>query len=84
MKHNNKYHPVAHAVKYAIATTFALGIVSGTVVAQETGDTATKEQKIEKIAVVGSRSAPVQLATPRCQSTLLVAMNLLRAVVQTC
>jgi iron complex outermembrane receptor protein len=58
MKHNNKYHPVAHAVKYAIATTFALGIVSGAVVAQEASDTATKEQKIEKIAVVGSRSAP--------------------------
>jgi len=58
MKHNNKYHPVAHAVKYAIATTFALGIVSGTAFAQEETDTATKEQKIEKIAVVGSRSAP--------------------------
>lgn len=58
MKHNNKYHPVAHAVKYAIATTFALGIVSGAAVAQEESDTASKEQKIEKIAVVGSRSAP--------------------------
>lgn len=58
MKHNNKYHPVAHAVKYAIATTFALGIVSGTAIAQENGETAAKEQAVEKIAVVGSRSAP--------------------------
>ena len=48
MKHNNKYHPVAHAVKYAIATTFALGVVSGAVVAQEASDTATKEQKIDR------------------------------------
>ncbi|WP_019674248.1 TonB-dependent receptor plug domain-containing protein [Arsukibacterium perlucidum] len=58
MKHNNKYHPVAHAVKYAIATTFALGIVSGAAVAQEASETAAKEQAVEKIAVVGSRSAP--------------------------
>ncbi|KKO50477.1 TonB-dependent receptor [Arsukibacterium sp. MJ3] len=58
MKHNNKYHPVAHAVKYAIATTFALGLASGAAVAQETTDTTAKEQAIEKIAVVGSRAAP--------------------------
>jgi iron complex outermembrane receptor protein len=58
MKHNNKYHPVAHAVKYAIATTFALGLASGAVIAQETTDTTAKEQAIEKIAVVGSRAAP--------------------------
>jgi iron complex outermembrane receptor protein len=58
MKHNSKYHPVAHAVKYAIATTFALGLASGTAIAQETNNTTAKEQAIEKIAVVGSRAAP--------------------------
>lgn len=58
MKHNNKYHPVAHAVKYAIATTFALGLASGAAIAQETTDSTAKEQAIEKIAVVGSRAAP--------------------------
>ncbi|MDX1677074.1 TonB-dependent receptor plug domain-containing protein [Arsukibacterium sp.] len=62
MKFNNNYHPVAHAIKYAIATSFALGIVSGTAIAQEDSETAAKEQNIEKIAVVGSRSAPRSIA----------------------
>ncbi|NRQ42578.1 TonB-dependent receptor [Rheinheimera sp. YQF-2] len=55
MKNQNNYHPVARAVKFALAASLSLGI-SATVAAQE--QPAAKEQAVEKIAVVGSRSAP--------------------------
>lgn len=58
MKNHNKYHPVATSVKLALAASLSLGL-SATVLAQEaTPDTAADEQKVEKIAVVGTRSAP--------------------------
>ena len=56
MKNHNNYHPVARAVKFALAASLSLGI-SATVAAQEQ-QPAAKEQTVEKIAVVGSRSAP--------------------------
>ena len=58
MKNHNNYHPLARAIKYALAASLTFGL-SANVVAQEgTPDTAKKEQAVEKIAVVGSRSAP--------------------------
>ncbi|HEX5793398.1 MAG TPA: TonB-dependent receptor plug domain-containing protein, partial [Rheinheimera sp.] len=59
MKNQNKYHPVARAVKFGLAASLSFGISTTVAVAQEeTPDTAKKEQSVEKIAVVGTRSAP--------------------------
>ena len=59
MKNHNKYHPVARAVKFGLAASLSFGISATVAVAQETTpDTAKKEQSVEKIAVVGTRSAP--------------------------
>ncbi|MBZ9610987.1 TonB-dependent receptor plug domain-containing protein [Rheinheimera maricola] len=59
MKNHNKYHPVARAVKFGLAASLSFGITALPVMAQEeVADTAKKEQAVEKIAVVGSRSAP--------------------------
>lgn len=59
MKNHNKYHPVARAVKFGLAASLSFGISTTVVVAQEEAPaTAKKEQAVEKIAVVGSRSAP--------------------------
>ena len=59
MKNHNKYHPVARAVKFGLAASLSFGISATVAVAQEaTPDTAKKEQSVEKIAVVGTRSAP--------------------------
>ncbi|MGP9800969.1 TonB-dependent receptor plug domain-containing protein [Rheinheimera sp. NSM] len=57
MKNPNNYNPVARAVKFALAASLSFGI-SATAVAQEEQAPAAKEQAVEKIAVVGSRSAP--------------------------
>ncbi|MDP2713347.1 TonB-dependent siderophore receptor [Rheinheimera sp.] len=57
MKNQNNYHPVARAVKFALAASLSFGI-SATAAAQEQQAPAAKEQAVEKIAVVGSRSAP--------------------------
>uniref|UniRef100_A0A486XS04 TonB-dependent receptor n=1 Tax=Rheinheimera sp. BAL341 TaxID=1708203 RepID=A0A486XS04_9GAMM len=59
MKNHNKYHPVARAVKFGLAASLSFGISTTTALAQEEStDTAKKEQSVEKIAVVGTRSAP--------------------------
>ncbi len=59
MKKHNNYHPVARAVKFALAASLSFGISATAAMAQEdTPDTAKKEQAVEKIAVVGTRSAP--------------------------
>lgn len=59
MKKTNYYHPVSRAVKYALASGLALGVYSSSTFAQ---DTAAAEEKVEKIAVVGTRSAPRSIA----------------------
>ena len=58
MKNHNKYHPVARAVKFGLAASLSLGISAVAVAQEETADAAKKEQAVEKIAVVGTRSAP--------------------------
>lgn len=58
MKHNNDYNPVARAVKFALAASLSFGITSTAVHAQDTPADGATEKSIEKIAVVGSRSAP--------------------------
>lgn len=56
IKHNN-YNPVARSVKFALAA--SLCISAGVAVAQEQpASTTAKEKAVEKIAVVGTRSAP--------------------------
>lgn len=50
----NHYSPVCRAVKYALASGLALGLYSTSALAQEA---AAEEQKVEKIAVVGTRAA---------------------------
>lgn len=59
MKKTNHYHPVSHAVKYALASSLALGVYSSTALAQ---DNTEAEAKVEKIAVVGTRLAPRSIA----------------------
>lgn len=58
MRNINKYHKIALAVKLGLAA--SLSLAANTALAQETSSelTAKKEQSIEKIAVVGSRSTP--------------------------
>ncbi|MBD1583785.1 TonB-dependent receptor plug domain-containing protein [Pseudoalteromonas sp. S16_S37] len=46
---------ISRAITYAIASTASVGLFSTTVMAEEDG---AKKEKIEKIAVVGSRAAP--------------------------
>lgn len=58
MKNHNDYHPVARAVKFALAASLSFGITSTAALAQDTPSTGAAEKSIEKIAVVGSRSAP--------------------------
>ncbi len=58
MKNHNKYHPVARAVKFGLAASLSFGINAVAIAQEETPDTAKKEQAVEKIAVVGTRSAP--------------------------
>lgn len=58
MKNPSTFHPVSRAVKFALASSMALGVYATGVVAQE----ATAEEKVEKIAVVGTRSAPRSIA----------------------
>ncbi|PKM20050.1 MAG: TonB-dependent receptor [Gammaproteobacteria bacterium HGW-Gammaproteobacteria-15] len=58
MKNHNNYHPVARAVKFGLAASLSFGISTSVAMAQEDADAAKKEQSVEKIAVVGSRSAP--------------------------
>ncbi|WP_240224140.1 TonB-dependent receptor plug domain-containing protein [Rheinheimera hassiensis] len=58
MKTHNDYHPVARAVKFALAASLSFGITSTAALAQDTPSTGAAEKSIEKIAVVGSRSAP--------------------------
>lgn len=55
----NQYSPVCRAVKYALASGLALGLYSTSALAQEA---AAEEQKVEKIAVVGTRAAPRSIA----------------------
>lgn len=59
MKKTNYYHPVSRAVKYALASGLALGVYSNSALAQEA---VAAEEKVEKIAVVGTRSAPRSIA----------------------
>jgi len=59
MKKANYYTPVSRAVKYALASSLAFGVYSTSVMAQED---AAAEAKVEKIAVVGTRSAPRSIA----------------------
>ncbi|MCB5227544.1 TonB-dependent receptor [Alishewanella sp. 16-MA] len=61
MKKSNYYHPVSRAVKYALASGLALSVYSTNTLAQDTA-AAEAETKVEKIAVVGSRSAPRSIA----------------------
>lgn len=58
MKNQNNYHPVARAVKFALAASLSLGISATAVAQEEQQAAAAKEQTVEKIAVIGSRSAP--------------------------
>ena len=58
MKKQSKYHPVARAVKFSLAASLSLGISSVAVAQEESSASAKKEQSVEKIAVVGTRSAP--------------------------
>ena len=58
MKKHNNYHPLARAIKYALAASLTLGLNANVVAQEDTPDNAKKEQAVEKIAVVGSRSAP--------------------------
>src|SRR5690606_31841064 len=58
MKNHNDYHPVARAVKFALAASLSFGITSTAALAQDTPSSGAAEKSIEKIAVVGSRSAP--------------------------
>ena len=58
MKKHNNYHPLARAIKYALAASLTLGLNANVVAQEDTPDNVKKEQAVEKIAVVGSRSAP--------------------------
>ncbi|WP_445767520.1 TonB-dependent receptor plug domain-containing protein [Rheinheimera sp.] len=58
MKNHNNYHPLARAIKYALAASLTFGLSANVVAQEDTPDTAKKEQAVEKIAVVGTRSAP--------------------------
>lgn len=58
MKKQSKYHPVARAVKFSLAASLSLGISSVAMAQEESSASAKKEQSVEKIAVVGTRSAP--------------------------
>ena len=58
MKKHNNYHPLARAIKYALAASLTLGVNAAALAQETTPDTAKKEQAVEKIAVVGTRSAP--------------------------
>ena len=58
MKKQSKYHPVARAVKFSLAASLSLGISSVAMAQEESQASAQKEQSVEKIAVVGTRSAP--------------------------
>lgn len=58
MKKQSKYHPVARAVKFSLAASLSLGISSVALAQEESSASAQKEQSVEKIAVVGTRSAP--------------------------
>lgn len=60
MKNYNGYNPVARAVKFALAASFSFGITSTAVLAQDTTSEpeSAAVKSIEKIAIVGSRSAP--------------------------
>jgi iron complex outermembrane recepter protein len=58
MKNQNKYHPVARAVKFGLAASLSFGISTTVAMAQDEATTEVKEKAVEKIAVVGTRSAP--------------------------
>ena len=58
MKKQNKINPIAHAVKLGLAASLSLGISVTAFAQEESHDSAKKEQSVEKIAVVGTRSAP--------------------------
>lgn len=58
MKNLNNYNPVARAVKFALAASLSFGITSTAALAQESTPDGAAEKSIEKIAIVGSRSAP--------------------------
>lgn len=62
MKNHNNYHPVARAVKFALAASLSLGINTTALAQEESPDNVKKEQAVEKIAVVGTRSAPRSIA----------------------
>ncbi|MDP5143440.1 TonB-dependent receptor [Rheinheimera baltica] len=57
MKIHNNYNPVARSVKFALAASLCISASVAVAQEQQTAD-ATKEKAVEKIAVVGSRSAP--------------------------
>ncbi|HBN88525.1 MAG TPA: TonB-dependent receptor [Rheinheimera sp.] len=61
MKKQSKYHPVARAVKFSLAASLSLGISSVALAQEESSASAQKEQSVEKIAVVGTRSAPLSI-----------------------
>ncbi|MGI5310576.1 TonB-dependent receptor plug domain-containing protein [Rheinheimera sp. WS51] len=58
MRENNKYNKIAWAIKLSLAASLSLGVNSIAVAQEEMVETKQKEQQIEKIAIVGSRSAP--------------------------
>ncbi|WP_333608006.1 TonB-dependent receptor plug domain-containing protein [Arsukibacterium sp.] len=80
MKEHNHYHPVARAVKCALATGLALSLYASPSIAQENADNAAAaEQKIEKIAVVGTRSAPRSIADSPVPVDIIGADELMKS-----
>ncbi len=61
MKNKTQLHPIAKAVHFALATGLCLSFSVNAQTA-ETAETKAAEEKIEKIAVVGSRAAPRSIA----------------------
>lgn len=58
MKKLNQYTRIAWAVKLSLAASLTLGVNALAVAQEQNPDVKVKEQQIEKIAIVGSRSAP--------------------------
>lgn len=84
MKDKNKYHRIALAVKLSLAA--SLSLAANTVLAQEATlyTTAKKEQSIEKIAVVGSRSAPRSVSDSPVPIDIIGGMSWLKMATATC
>ncbi|CAM3824173.1 TonB-dependent receptor plug domain-containing protein [Rheinheimera salexigens] len=58
MKKSNKYHKIAWAVKVSFAASLSISASSLAVAQEQATEIKAKEKQIEKIAIVGSRSAP--------------------------